>query len=571
MCNRSLAWSVLVFTVPAAAQTTTRESANSVGNPQAIGFFSSLCDLSSDGRFVLFSSDAPNLVPGDASWQTYELFLRDRVQGTTVRAGLNPFGTEPNDVLFGQSVSTDGRWIVFDSRATDLVFGDTNGKQDVFLRDMSLGSIQRLSISSAGDQANGDSTSIGATPDGRFVLFGSSATNLDASGDTGMFFDPFLRDIGNGTTVRLPLVASGFPNGESSPVDLSGDGRYALFTSTATNLDPADASPVRDLYLHDVVLGTTELISVSVTGTGASDVVSTGAVSDDGRYVVFASNAWNLVPSDNNTQSDVFLRDRSLGTTVRLSMGVGGTEIDHWADLPNLSADGRWAVFSSWASNLVVGDTNGLYDQFLCEIATGSIERITVGPNGTEIGGDTGPAWSAISSDGNVVAYDGGFVGVVPSQIYANDQVYVHDRSLFAPVNTYCTAKVNSASCTPYITSTGSPRMTGDDVFFVVAQNVLKDKFGVFFWGHASTAVPFGGGTLCVKSPVVRTTVQNSGNVLGMVCSGNYSFHFTQSYAQSEGIQPGDTIYGQYWYRDPAFSAPNNIGLTDAIRFAFIP
>lgn len=568
--SRHAFW-IFALALPAAAQTTTRESANSVGNPQAIGFFSALHALSSDGRYVLFSSSAPNLVPGDSTWQTYELFLRDRELGTTVRAGLNGVGLEPDASLVGRAISTDGRWAVFESYATDIVFGDTNGDQDVFLRDNLVGVNQRLSVSSAGAQANGYSGSACGTPDGKLVVFGSRATNLDAVGDTDTFVDVFVRDIGPATTSRLGLLPSALPNGDCVPLDVSSDARYVLFESRATNLDPADTQPQYDVYLHDRQSGATELVSVSVTGGGADSDVRSGAVSDDGRYVVFASIASNLIPIDSNGQSDIFLRDRTLGTTSRISLGVGGTEIDHWADLPTISADGRFAAFSSWASNLVVGDTNGSYDQFLYELATGTMERISVGPNGAQTFGETAPRPSMMSADGSVIAYYGGFAGVVPTQPYANSQVYVHDRTLFAPVNTYCTAKPNSGSCSPYITSTGSPRMTGDDVFFVAAQNILKDKFGVFFWGHLSTAVPFGGGTLCVKSPVVRTSVQNSGNVLALNCSGNFSFHFTQAYAASEGIAPGDTIYGQYWYRDPGFTPPNNIGLTDAIRFAFIP
>ncbi|MCK6448045.1 MAG: hypothetical protein L6Q99_16755 [Planctomycetes bacterium] len=137
----------------------------------------------------------------------------------------------------------------------------------------------------------------------------------------------------------------------------------------------------------------------------------------------------------------------------------------------------------------------------------------------------------------------------------------------------YCTAKTNSLGCVPQIASSGTPSLSGPDDFFLGANQVLNNKFGVFFWSvTGATAIPFGGGTLCVKMPVTRSGVLSSGgNPPPDDCTGSYSFHFSQAYVAAKGLGAGDTIYGQFWSRDPGFTAPNNIGLSDALRFEIRP
>lgn len=138
---------------------------------------------------------------------------------------------------------------------------------------------------------------------------------------------------------------------------------------------------------------------------------------------------------------------------------------------------------------------------------------------------------------------------------------------------TYCTAKVNSAGCTPQIAFSGSPSLSGPDDFRLSASQVLNNKSGVFFFGVAgAAALPFGGGTLCAKPPVVRTGVQGSGgNPPPDDCSGHYDFHFSHAFAAAQGLGAGDTVHGQFWSRDPGFAPPDNIGLSDAVRFELRP
>jgi hypothetical protein len=161
------------------------------------------------------------------------------------------------------------------------------------------------------------------------------------------------------------------------------------------------------------------------------------------------------------------------------------------------------------------------------------------------------------------------------------DEVWIFNRALspqeigvLAATNpaSYCIAKTNSLGCTPTIGSTGVPSMSGANNFFVTASSVRNNKTGILLWGGSSASTPFFGGTLCIAAPIVRTPTQASGGTQGPDdCSGGYSFHFTQAYLASQFLSAGSTVYAQYWSRDPGFSPPNNIGLTDALRFTVCP
>jgi hypothetical protein len=137
----------------------------------------------------------------------------------------------------------------------------------------------------------------------------------------------------------------------------------------------------------------------------------------------------------------------------------------------------------------------------------------------------------------------------------------------------YCTAKVNSLGCTPSIGWSGTPSLSApQDDFHIRATNVLNNKPGILVWGLVAFAVPFQGGTLCVKPPMQRTGVQYSGgNPPPSDCSGSYDFHLSQAYMQQFFFQAGAIIYAQYWSRDPGFAAPNNVGLTNALRVVTCP
>lgn len=254
-----------------------------------------------------------------------------------------------------------------------------------------------------------------------------------------------------------------------------------------------------------------------------------------------------------------------------LSVNSSGIQGNHWSAAPTIAPDGRFVAFSSWSTNLVPGDNNNAYDQFLLDRQGNALVVFSVGTLGQFANGNQGPATTFKSDDGKVLAFSGYWAGIVPTQIYSNDTVYVHDFTVFAPVTTYCTAKINSLGCRPEIGSAGVPRSSGDDVFFLVANNLRSNKPGVFLWSRVPSATPFGGGALCLSAPVTRTGIQTAAGSAAFACSGTYSFHFRQNYMSTHGLLPADKVHRLFYSRDPGFAAPNDIGLTDAVQFGIIP
>src|SRR5258705_2849575 len=265
--------------------------------------------ISSDGRYVSFSSTASNVVPGDTNG-TWDVFVRDRLTGSTTRVSVGPGGAQGNDISSNGSMSADGRYVAFLSLATNLVSGDTNGRTDVFVRDVQTGTTAIASVSSAGVLSNGTSTWLSISANGRYVVFSSNATNLVA-GDTNGRYDVFVRDLVTGTTTMASVSSAGAQgNGDSgtapSPA-ISSDGRIVVFASDAGNLVTGDVNGTSDVFVHDMQTGATTQISVSSAGVQGNDFSSVPSMSPDGRYIAFYSSANNLAAGDTNGMADVFV------------------------------------------------------------------------------------------------------------------------------------------------------------------------------------------------------------------------------------------------------------------------
>jgi Tol biopolymer transport system component len=338
--------------------------------------------ISANGRYVVFQSDAPNLVAGDTNRLT-DVFLRDRARGVTTRLSVGPHG-QANGASAFAAISANGRFVAFQSDASNLVARDTNHSVDVFVRDLATGKNSRVNVSSRGVQARGlsESTQPVLSLDGRFVAFESSATNL-VRGDTNKLADVFVHDRRTGRTERVSVTSKGKQagadrtnNGSNAP-SISGDGRYVAFHSADSNLVPGDTNRTFDIFVHDRKTGRTTRISVSSAGRQANgESVGAPSFSADGRYVAFNSLASNLAPGDDQASDilDVFVRDLRAGTTSIASLGAAG---QHGADSSSVSgtafsADDRALAFSSFAGNFVPGDTNGTADAFLRELGAGN-------------------------------------------------------------------------------------------------------------------------------------------------------------------------------------------------------
>jgi Tol biopolymer transport system component len=364
--------------------------------------------LSADGRYVAFYSNASNLVPGDIH-ASADVLVRDRETGVTERAGPDDAGLERLSIgpFRIPAISADGRCVAFTSGNTDVVLGDTNDVTDVFVRDRQIGLTQRVSVSSAGEQANGDSGLAPAlSADGRFVAFVSEATNL-VPGDTNGILDVFVHDRQTRVTERVNVDTAGMQaNGSGLTLAISADGRVVAFESSATNLVPGDTNGVSDVFVHDRQTGVTERVSVDSGGAQANDTSDEPAISADGRFVAFVSVATNLVSGDTNGVGDVFVHDRQTGVTERVSVDSAGAQANDIpvAYFPAISADGRFIAFTSAAKNLVRGDTGTFQNVFVHDRQTGITERVSVNSLGVQADADS--FQPALSADGRVVAFE---------------------------------------------------------------------------------------------------------------------------------------------------------------------
>jgi PKD repeat protein len=268
--------------------------------------------ISADGRYVAFFSYASNLVSGDSSGEG-DVFVHDRQTGQTVRVSVASDGSQGNDRSWYPSISADGRYVAFCSSASNLVSGDTNYRDDVFVHDRQTGQTTRVSVASDGTQGNDASRYSSISADGRYVAFDSWASNL-VSGDTNGEDDVFVHDRQTGQTARVSVASDGSQgNDDSWDPSISADGRYVAFYSSASNMVSGDTNGVDDVFVHNRQTGQTTRVSVASDGSQGNDDARRASISADGRYVAFESHASNMVSGDTNGEIDVFVHDRGDG------------------------------------------------------------------------------------------------------------------------------------------------------------------------------------------------------------------------------------------------------------------
>jgi Tol biopolymer transport system component len=334
-----------------------------------------------------------------------------------VRASVDRTGQDANAGSLDSSISSDGRYVAFWSRASDLVAGDGNGRQDVFVRDLRTKHTVRASVDTAGGDANGDSFYPTISGDGRYVAFASRATDLVA-GDGSATEDIFVRDLRAGTTTRVTVdTGGGDANANTRHARISADGRHVAFASPASDIVTGDGNGLEDVFVRDLDAHTTVRASVDTAGgdpngaSGSTGLFSPPAIDADGSRVVFFSAASDLVPADGNGLSDMFVRDVSAGTTTRVSVDTAGGDANGRSDelggRPSITGDGKIVAFASFASDLVAGDPNGAAsDVFVRDLTTATTKLASA-----DTGGGSGPS---ISDDGRLVAYQ-------------TTRVFVHD------------------------------------------------------------------------------------------------------------------------------------------------
>ena len=325
--------------------------------------------LSGDGNTVAFTSTANNLIQyGTDTNSCADVFVTVRSNASIAFNNTDIVSATPaykagNGCSTGTSMSADGRLIVFQSTSTDLVAGDTNGAQDIFVRDRYHGTTQLVSASSAGAQSNALSQYGAISADGRYVAFESSGATLVA-GVSGTHV--FLRDLVTRTTVAVDRVgAGGVGNGSSTSPSVSGDGRYVAFTSTATNLGGTDANGASDVFVRDTQTNTTMPISLTGAGATGNGASSLATISQNGQFVAFVSSANNLVAGDTNSAPDIFVYDLIHQTmTLYSTDGLGAAAVNTFVGKPAFSGNSSMLAFDDRAA-LLTSDTNALQDVYV--------------------------------------------------------------------------------------------------------------------------------------------------------------------------------------------------------------
>jgi Tol biopolymer transport system component len=408
----------------AAPGITTRVSVDSSG-AQGNGESNSPA-ISANGRFVAFHSAAINLVDGDTN-EFIDVFVHDRQTGKTTRVSVDSSGAQGNGNSALPAISADGRFVAFHSIASNLVPADTNADLDAFVHDRQTGITTRVSVDSSGAQGNATSGGPSISADGRFVAFQSFASNLVA-GDTNLNGDVFIHDRQTGITTRVSVDSSGAQGNGSSGgghISISADGRFVAFRSFASNLVAGDTNGFLDVFVHDRQTGMTTRVSVDSSGAQGNEESEMPSISADGRFVAFHSLGSNLVAGDTNGFFDVFLHDQETGVTSRVSVNSSGLQGDtDGGNNPSISADGRFVAFESSATNLVAGDTNDTTDVFVHERATGGTVRVSVNSSGAD--GNDGSIRPAISAGGGLVAFESFASNLVPGDTNRSPDVFVN-------------------------------------------------------------------------------------------------------------------------------------------------
>jgi Tol biopolymer transport system component len=375
---------------------------------------SRVVDVTADGRGIVFESDANNLVANDTNTTFSDLFYKDLVTGqvTWITAprieGGFGFGG------YGGDISPNGRYVVFHTAATNLVGGDSSARENIFVQDLMRGTVSRLTTGQGGTPADGASKNASFNSDGSNIVFESFATNLGAFDDNA-FTDIYIKNFSTDQVTLISTPTTGEKvNGHSFAPQFSSNGQFIVFESEASNLVLRDENNRTDIFIKNLQ-GGLEIVSRE-GATQAQDVCRSAVVSADGRYVLFETRATDFEGNDGNGTWDVFLKDRSSGTISRISSTSGGAAGDDRSTSKgaSFSPDGRYVIFESYADNLVAGDNNNASDIFRKDLVTGEMVRLSVAANGSEGKGDSHDG--RLSQDGRYF-----FFSSEASTLVAND------------------------------------------------------------------------------------------------------------------------------------------------------
>jgi len=409
-----VAWqAVIPHTIQASSLSTTTLISNGVEghgtndyvNPTGPG------GTTDDGRFFVFSTSASNMVAHDTN-DMFDVFMYDRVTKKLELISHTALGLPADRSSYNPTISGDGRYIAYMSMASNIVPGtaafcaDAEICANIVVYDRQTKTTSFANQTATGKRIDNDLRTIGDNPpfissNGRFVAYVSEAAI--SSDDTNDNYDAFVYDRQTRQTRAASITSSGKfdPHASTFDVSISGDGRMVAF-STWGHLVPEDTDYLYDDYVHDMQTGQTQLVSITPTGKSGNSQSFEPVVSDNGKFVAFMSQASNLVARDTNGTYDIFLRNLQTNETSRISMSTKGNQGNHHSFSPDISSDGRFVIFCSWASNFVAHDDNDMGDVFLYDGFARTVRRVSRPSHdaGQATGGSLG-TWQPVSISGN--------------------------------------------------------------------------------------------------------------------------------------------------------------------------
>jgi Tol biopolymer transport system component len=559
------------------AQTTTRVNLSSGGAQGNLASYAPR--VSYNGQRVVYHSVATNLVSGDTNAHT-DVFLQKLSANTITRVSVDSSGTQGNGESGYPDISGDGRYVVYESAATNLIAGGTTHFQ-IFMYDTTNATTVLISTDSSGTHGNGDSITPSLSADGRYVAFGSVATNLVAA-DTNGTSDIFVHDNSNGTTIRVnvdssgnqaTILGSGYPR-------ISGNGQFVCFQSGAANLVANDNNGVDDVFVHDLGTGATVRASLdsSVNQVEGNAASGTPDISYDGQFVVFGSQATNLdaINADTNGFGDVFVRDAVALTTVRVNL-VGNLQGNGNAQSQTMSADGTVVAFASQATNIVAGDTNGVADIFSVNVVNvGALAPVLASQStgGALSNAATDSGFPALSTDGRFVCYESVATNLVANDTNGYQDIFERDTATTQFVS-FCSpglAGVMSCPCSnppagagtgcdnssgtggAQLSSSGTASIANDNLVFATAGE-KPTATSEFTQGTSTIAAgtTFGQGVRCVGGTLKRLYTKTASG--GVATAPDFSIPDLSVSAMSSSLgdtlTPGTVRYYFVYYRDP--------------------
>ena len=621
---------LLSLTVPASAQWT-RLSLPPSGIQPALDCYAS--DMSPDARYFVMTTDSDVFVPGDTNAKL-DVFLIDRTLATYTRVSVDNAGAQLSEFSDNGQVSDDGRYVAFDSAATELWPGADPSQPQVHRRDLVTGTTVLVSVAGVGGAADNFGAHCPAmSADGRLVFLDSDASNLAPGGANG-YHQAFVRDMLAGTTTRVvPGLANTLPDFGVQVDAVTPDGRYVVIESDSTNLIPNDTNDLTDVFVRDLVAGTTTRVSVGTGGVEGDDTSLEGAISNDGRYIAFASLATNLVPNDTNGKTDVFVRDVVAGTTERVSVTWNGAQLDSYSGAVKMSADGRFVAFSTDSYLTTPAKTDVNYQTFVRDRLLGKTSWTSI--NSAWEAANNGAFPDAISADGRFVLFTSIVDNFLPGDTNFAFDLYLRDRmqsfyadsdadgwgdpntttapGISAPAgftdfpfdcndgnaaihrgaiefcngvdddcdnqidegfDVYCAGSQSyDSNCHATIAATGSASASASSGFVITASATEGARMGMIFFGLSPMPGALAPGYRCVAAPYSRTPAVPSGGTFGS-CNGSFSLDWNAFMASHPTVlgQPvfaGEVFYAQGAYRDS--QGTPGFAWSAALRFALCP